>query len=192
MNEQLSLYCLALYGAGPVVALQALMRRRSARPATLYRVKGWRVFIPTILLPVEWLLPPALIFLGVGESQAGWRSLRLVGFAVGLSGAMLLTWAAIVLGRFFVHEAAVFQDHALITTGPYRFIRHPIYSAYLALLLGSGVATLNVWLLMLWPLSLLGILVQAGSEEQLLRTRFGQDYERYLGRTGQLVPRFWR
>jgi protein-S-isoprenylcysteine O-methyltransferase Ste14 len=97
-----------------------------------------------------------------------------------------------VLDRFFVHEAAVFQDHALITTGPYRFIRHPIYSGYLALLLGSGVATLNVWLLMLWPLSLLGILVQAGSEEQLLRTRFGQDYERYLGRTGQLVPRFWR
>jgi hypothetical protein len=66
-----------------------------------------------------------------------------------------------------------------------------VYAGYLALLLGTGVATLNVWLLLLWPVSLLGIRIQAGSEEQLLAERFGQDYERYVRRTGRLVPRFW-
>src|SRR5260370_29387765 len=86
---------------------------------------------------------------------------------------------------------AVREDHALIESGPCRFVRHPVYVGYLALLLGSGVASLNVCLWLLWPVSLLGILIQAASEEHLLGERFGQDYERYVRRTGRLVPRFW-
>ena len=143
-----------------------------------------------VLLPVEWLLPPGLITLRLGEIEVGWLPLRIVGLAVGLAGAVLLVWASVLLGRFMIHEAAVRADHALIETGPYRFVRHPVYAGYLALLLGSGVASLNVCLLLLWPVSLLGILIQAASEEQVLRARFGQDYERYVGRTGRLVPRF--
>ena len=192
MNEELRLFCLTLYGVGPVVALLAVLRRGREPLEKLNRVKGWRGYIPILLLPVEWLLPPVLIFLGIGEIQADLLSLRFVGFAVGMCGAALLAWSALVLGRFFVHDAAVLLDHALITSGPYRLIRHPVYAGYLALLLGSGVASLNVWLLLIWPLSLLGILLQAASEEQLLGTRFGQEYERYVGQTGQLVPRFWR
>ena len=107
------------------------------------------------------------------------------------SRAVVLLWASVLLGPLLVHEAAVREDHALIESGPYRFVRHPVYAGYLALLLGTGVATLNVWLLLLWPVSLLGILIQAGSEEQILDERFGQEYQRYVRRTGRLVPRFW-
>jgi protein-S-isoprenylcysteine O-methyltransferase Ste14 len=106
-------------------------------------------------------------------------------------GATLLVWASVLLGRLLIHEAAVREDHALIDRGPYRFVRHPVYAGFLALLLGSSVASLNVCLWLLWPVSLLGILIQAASEEQLLGERFGQDYERYVRRTGRLVPRFW-
>jgi protein-S-isoprenylcysteine O-methyltransferase len=155
------------------------------------RVRGWRWYVPPVLLPAEWLLPPALILLGLGEVPGGWLLLRLLGLAVGLAGAALLAWASAVLGRFLVHEAAVFPDHALITSGPYRFLRHPIYSGYLALLLGTGLGTLNVYLLLLWPISLAGILVQARSEEQLLGSKFGEAYRCYAGRTGRLVPRLW-
>jgi protein-S-isoprenylcysteine O-methyltransferase Ste14 len=116
---------------------------------------------------------------------------RLLGLAVSLAGVALLVWASVVLGRSLVHAAAVFQDHALVTGGPYRFLRHPIYSGYLALLLGSGLGMLNVYLLLLWPLSLLGILVQARSEERLLGLKFGPTYRRYAAGTGQLVPRLW-
>jgi protein-S-isoprenylcysteine O-methyltransferase len=192
MNDALRYCSLALFGVGPVVALLAVLRRGLRRPAPLDRVRGWRWHVPTVLLPVEWLLPPALIALGVGEIEAGWLPLRLAGLAVGLCGAGLLVWASALLGRFFVHEAAVLEDHALVTSGPYRFVRHPVYSGYLALLLGSGVGTLNAWLLLLWPVSLLGILIQAQSEERLLAARFGRDYECYARRAGRLVPRFWR
>jgi protein-S-isoprenylcysteine O-methyltransferase len=192
MSEALRLSSLALFAVGPVVAVLALLRRGVKPSPTLSRIKGWRWYVPVVLLPVEWVLPPALIALRVGEIEAGWLPVRLVGLAVGLTGAGLLGWASLRLGRFLLHEAAVREDHTLIESGPYRFVRHPVYAGYLALLLGSGVASLNVCLWLLWPVSLLGILLQVASEEQLLGVRFGQDYERYVRRTGRLVPRCWR
>ena len=191
MSEGLRLLSLSLFAVGPVVAVLALLRRGLKPSPTLSRIRGWRWYVPVVLLPVEWLLPPALIAVRVGEIEAGWLPVRVVGLAIGLAGAVLLVWASVLLGRFMIHEAAVREDHTLIESGPYRFVRHPVYMGYLALLLGSGVASLNVCLVLLWPVSLLGILIQAASEEQLLTAKFGQDYERYVGRTGRLVPRFW-
>jgi protein-S-isoprenylcysteine O-methyltransferase len=191
MHESLRLCFLVLYAIGPAVAMLALLRRRSGGSSAQSRVAGWRRYVPPLIVPVEWLLPPALLLLGVGEMQAGWIPLRLLGLTVGLGGAAVLVWASTSLGRYLVHEAAILQDHALITSGPYRYVRHPIYSGYLALLLGSGLGTLNIWLLLLWPLSLLGILIQAGSEERLLGSKFGEAYRRYAGRTGKLAPRVW-
>jgi protein-S-isoprenylcysteine O-methyltransferase Ste14 len=191
MSEALRLSSLALYAVGPVVAVLALLRRGLKPAPTRSRIRGWRWYVPAILLPLEWLLPPALIALRVGEIEADWLPVRVVGAAVGLAGAALLVWASVLLGRLLLHEAALREDHALIASGPYRFVRHPVYTGYLALLLGSGLASLNIYLWLLWPVSLLGILIQAASEEQLLRERFGQDYERYARRTGRLVPRFW-
>jgi protein-S-isoprenylcysteine O-methyltransferase Ste14 len=183
---------LALYAVGPAVALLALLQRGRTAAKAEERIGGWRWYVPTFLLPVEWALPPALILLGFGELQADWLPLRLLGVVTSLLGAVLLVWASVTLGRFLVHEAAVFPDHALITHGPYRFLRHPIYAGYLALLLGSGLGMLNVYLLFLWPLSLLGILIQARSEERLLEARFGPAYKDYAARTGKLLPRFGR
>jgi protein-S-isoprenylcysteine O-methyltransferase Ste14 len=191
MSEELRLSSLALFAVGPVVAVLALRARGLKPAATLSRIKGWRWYVPMVLLPVEWLLPPALIASQVGQIEAGWLPVRAVGLAVGLAGAVLLVWASVLLGPFLMHEAAIREDHALVVRGPYRLIRHPVYTGYLALLLGSGVASLNVFVLLLWPVSLLGILIQGASEEQLLGERFGRDYERYAGRIGRLVPRLW-
>jgi protein-S-isoprenylcysteine O-methyltransferase Ste14 len=191
MNEAMALLSLALFAVGPVIAVLALLRRRAQPSPTRSRISGWRWYVPSILLPVEWLLPPALIALRVGEIEAAWLPLRFAGLAIGLAGAVLLVWAAVRLGRFLMHEAAVRDDHALVVSGPYRLVRHPVYVGYLALLLGSGVASLNAWLLLLWPVSLLGIVIQAASEEQLLARRFGREYECYARRVGRLVPRFW-
>jgi protein-S-isoprenylcysteine O-methyltransferase Ste14 len=191
MTEALRLSSLVLFAVGPVVAVMALLRRGLEPSPTRSRIRTWRWYVPAVLLPAEWLLPPILIALRIGEIEAGWLPVRVVGLAVGLAGAVLLTWSAVLLGRFMVHEAAVREDHALIGSGPYRFVRHPVYAGYLALLLGSGIASLNICLWLLWPVSLIGILIQAASEEQLLGKRFGQEYQCYVRRTGRLVPRLW-
>jgi protein-S-isoprenylcysteine O-methyltransferase Ste14 len=189
LNEVLRLGSLALYAVGPLLALGSLWSREFKPAAGRVRVQGWRWYVPSVLLPIEWLLPPVLIALGVGEVPAGWTAVRLLGFAVGLGGAALIVWASLLLGKFLIHEAALLPEHTLVTAGPYRFVRHPVYSGYLALLLGTGVAGLNVWLLLLWPVSCLGILIQAGAEEQLLQAKFRRDHEEYVNRTGRLIPR---
>jgi protein-S-isoprenylcysteine O-methyltransferase Ste14 len=191
MSEGLRLSSLALFAVGPVVAVLALLRRGLKPSATLSRITGWRWYVPLVLLPVEWLVPPALIAFRVDEIETGWLPARVAGLAVGLTGAVLLVWASVLLGRFMMHEAAIREDHVLIESGPYQFVRHPVYTGYLALLLGSGVASLNGCLLLLWPVSLLGIRIQAASEEQLLGARFGRDYQRYVGQIGRLVPHCW-
>jgi|SRR5579871_228153 len=189
MIEALRLSALALYAVGPAVSVIAMWGRWLKPSPMRSRFRGWRWYLRSVLLPAEWLLPPILIALRIGEIETGWLPVRVVGLVVGVAGAWLLIWSAIVLGRFLMHEAAVREDHALIGTGPYRFVRHPVYAGYLALLLGSGVASLNICLWLFWPVSFIGILIQAASEEQLLGERLGQDYERYLRRTDRLVPR---
>src|SRR5262249_46828794 len=154
MNEALRLSSLVLFAVGPVVAVLALLRRGFKPSPKSCRIKGWRWYVPAALLPVEWLLPPAMIALRIGEIERDWLPVRVAGLALGVAGAALLVWASVVLGRFLMHEAAVREDHALIASGPYRFVRHPVYTGYLALLLGCGVASLNACLLLLWPVSL--------------------------------------
>ncbi len=188
MSEALRLASMALFAVGPAVAILALVRRRLKPSETLSRIQGWRWYVPVALLPIEWLLPPALIGLRVGEIELGWLPARVAGLTVGLAGAALLAWASIRLDQFMMHEAAIRQDHTLIASGPYRFVRHPVYAGYLALLLGVGVASMNFSLVLLWPASLVGILIQAAAEERLLVQRFGRDYERYVRQTGRLVP----
>src|SRR5687768_13279518 len=100
MSEALRLSSLALFAVGPLIAALALLCRGAKPSATLNRITGWRWYVPVILLPVEWLLPPALIALRVGEIEAGWLPVRVVGLAVGLAGAVLLVWASVLLGRF--------------------------------------------------------------------------------------------
>jgi len=185
--------CLAsFYVVGPLAALVALWSRRSATVPVQYATASWRRHVPALLLPFEWLMPPVLLLTGFGEVEADWLAVRLAGFLLALGGAVVVLLAPFTLGRFLVHKAVVFEDHALVTTGPYRFVRHPVYAGYLALLLGSGLGSLNACLLIFWPVSLLGILLQARAEDDLLALKFGSAWRDYCGRAGLLLPRFRR
>src|SRR5688572_22456893 len=131
MNEALRLTSLALFAVGPAVAVLALCCRGLAPAPTRSRIQGWRWYVPPVLLPLEWLLAPALIALRIGEGEADWLAVRVVGLVVGVAGAVLLVWASVLLGRLLIHEAGVREDHTLIERGPYRFVRHPVYAGYL-------------------------------------------------------------
>ena len=101
-------------------------------------------------------------------------------------------WVAVTLGRFLVPRAVVFEGHKLVTGGPYALLRHPDYSAILALWLGAALGTLNRGLLLLFPLAVLGFWMEARLEEQLLESKFGESYRMYARRRGRFIPRgFW-
>jgi protein-S-isoprenylcysteine O-methyltransferase Ste14 len=80
-----------------------------------------------------------------------------------------------------------------VTSGPYRWIRHPIYTAYLINYLSGGLLASN-WVLTFVPLAFFGwmIINRIPREEEVMRQEFGQDYLDLERRTGRLLPRVLR
>lgn len=190
MIEALRLFFLAFYAIGiAVLVVRVLPLALRSAPAER-RADGMSRYLPFVLLPVGFLVPPVVMLTRAGELDAGWLAVRLVGLFLGLYAAVILPWSASTLGRFLVPQARVSRDHELVVEGPFRFVRHPAYSGDLALWLGSALATLNVLLVVLWPLYVLGARMQSRVEDQLLESRFGSDYRRYAARVGAFLPRF--
>jgi protein-S-isoprenylcysteine O-methyltransferase Ste14 len=81
-------------------------------------------------------------------------------------------------------------DRVLVDTGPYRWIRHPIYTAYLVNYVSGGLVAGNLVLTFV-PVIFFGLLVfvRVDKEEALLIDEFGQNYRDYMKRTGRLLPK---
>ena len=107
---------------------------------------------------------------------------------VGLGIAFAL-WAIATLGRHYDLELEVHRDHELVRSGPYRFVRHPIYTGLGLHFAGACLATGNLLLiagtlLVTYP----ALYLRARTEERLLRERFGAAYDQYAREVGMLVP----
>ncbi len=104
--------------------------------------------------------------------------------------SVILAWmAARHLDKQWRFEAALSEDHELIKTGPYRWLRHPIYASMLGMLLATGLA--KTW----WPLLVAGVVfylvgteIRIGSEDSLLAARFGEEFAQYKRTTPAYVP----
>ena len=111
--------------------------------------------------------------------------LRWVGVGL-LTGGIALLWAAhYLLDVIFNSLVGTREEQKLVTSGPYRLIRHPIYIAYFMNYLGGGLLASH-WVLTFIPLIFFGILVinRMGKEEAMLREEFGAEYEEYARKIG--------
>jgi protein-S-isoprenylcysteine O-methyltransferase Ste14 len=93
------------------------------------------------------------------------------------------------LGRQWSYEARVIEGHRLVTEGPYRWVRHPIYTAMFGKLLASNFAFGAPWgLLIAGSIFVAGTLVRIRAEEKLMREAFGAAYDEYARRVPAFVP----
>lgn len=100
----------------------------------------------------------------------------------------LAAWAQSHLGRNVSTTVVIHEDHELITTGPYRWVRHPLYTVGI-LMLASLILISGSWLLA--ALTVIGVTalnVRCRKEEANLRDRFGQAYADYAARTRRFLP----
>ena len=120
------------------------------------------------------------------ESPGGYG---VIGMAVILVGVQLRQSAARALGRHFTVVLSVLPDHELVSSGPYRWLRHPNYASLLLIALGTGImvrsplflaGTLALWL----PLALMRI----RAEERVLESRLGERWTEYANRRWSLLP----
>ena len=116
--------------------------------------------------------------------------LRWLGVGIALIGFALLQWAQVTLGRNWSDAPRMMKEQALITSGPYQFIRHPIYTAFI-LILGSTLLISSNWLIGLcWAgMTVLDIASRIGFEESIMLEYFGDQYREYMKKTGRLLPR---
>jgi protein-S-isoprenylcysteine O-methyltransferase Ste14 len=117
--------------------------------------------------------------------------LRWLGFGVWAIAMPILWWIEISLGKNFNTTLHLREEHTLVTSGPYKYVRHPMYAVQIPLILSWLPASAN-WLVGL-PGLLGGLLVfifRIPQEEKIMLERFGQDYRDYMDRTGRFLPRF--
>jgi protein-S-isoprenylcysteine O-methyltransferase Ste14 len=116
--------------------------------------------------------------------------LRWAGVGIAILGFILLQWAQVTLGKSWSDTPRMMKEQTLITSGPYQFIRHPIYTAFI-LILGSTLFISANWLIgIAWiGMTVLEVTSRVAFEESLMVEYFGDEYRQYMKRTGQLLPR---
>lgn len=105
-------------------------------------------------------------------------------------GSVGIVMAAVrALGKEWSVTARVVEGHQLATRGPYRFVRHPIYTGMLGMLLATGLA-ISHWLSVVLALVIffIGTIIRVRSEERLLREEFGPEFEAYAQRVPAMLP----
>ncbi len=110
-----------------------------------------------------------------------------LGVAICALGVAVAVQARVVLGRNWGIPMSRRVDPELVTSGPYRFVRHPIYSGILLAMVGSALATGPIWIGAL-VLSGSYFLYSAGREEAFMLERFPEQYPPYRRRTKMLIP----
>jgi protein-S-isoprenylcysteine O-methyltransferase Ste14 len=117
--------------------------------------------------------------------------LRWTGVVIAIIGFVLLQWSQVTLANSWSDTPRMMKEQTLITSGPYRTIRHPIYTAFI-LILGSTLFISSNWLIGLcWAgMTVLEVVSRIGFEESLMVEFFGEQYREYMKKTGRLLPKF--
>ncbi len=171
-----------------VVWLLAAIRTKP----TQQRAKSWYRFAYGILVA-------AAFYLVLGDLMpAKWLRWRIaphspvvsaVGVTLTFLGMAFAIWARFYLGQNWSSAVSVKIGHELVRTGPYAWVRHPIYSGLLVAVIGTVLVRGQVRgipaLLLLWT----GFWMKRRVEDQFMRKTFGAEYERYMRTTGSVVPR---
>lgn len=115
-----------------------------------------------------------------------------LGVALVIAGLAVRHWAARTLGSWFTRSVAISPDHRVVTTGPYRYVRHPGYAGALLSLLGLALTLWN-WagVLIMVIGCLLAYIPRIKAEEAALEASLGGPYREFQRTRRRLIPGIW-
>jgi protein-S-isoprenylcysteine O-methyltransferase Ste14 len=113
--------------------------------------------------------------------------------ALSIGSVWIVLSAVRTLGKQWSFSARIVHDHTLVTGGPYGLVRHPIYTGMIGMMIATGLA-ISTWEALVGAIifGLLGTTIRIRSEEKLLRSTFGGEFERYAQTVPALFPRLFR
>ncbi|MHC4219584.1 MAG: methyltransferase [Planctomycetota bacterium] len=118
--------------------------------------------------------------------------LRLIGAPLGLVGLALFHWVFRNLGENVTPTAQTRKQHNLVTSGPYRWVRHPMYSSGLVLFASYFLLSANWFAAIMCGMAFVMLVIRLPAEEANLIERFGGEYRAYMQGTGRFLPRLHR
>jgi len=116
--------------------------------------------------------------------------LRWIGLPIGVAAGILMIATLRTLGPNLTDTVVTRAEHTLITTGPYRRVRHPFYLAFLLALIANSLVSANAYIAATGATAFALITLRTKIEEAKLIDRFGDEYRNYISRTGRFFPRF--
>lgn len=158
--------------------------KRNAPGSLLKRPLGIRLITLAVLILLILLHVPLASRHNLDTTNAVSET---VGFVVYLLGLALAIWARLNLGRNWGMPMTLKDDPELVTSGPYKYIRHPIYSGILLAILGTAVAVNLFWLYVFIGISVYFI-YSATVEEKIMEKQFPAKYLAYKKKSKMLVP----
>ncbi len=119
--------------------------------------------------------------------------LSILGVIIGIMSLLLFVWVHLSLGKFFTYKIQITKNQELVKKGPYKYVRHPMYSAFILLHISVILITYNWFIASTWSFGLFVVLVfRIGKEERLLLEKFSTDYSSYMKETGRFFPRIFK
>jgi len=114
--------------------------------------------------------------------------IALVGLVTVLMGVVFSIWARVMLGGNWSNSVTVKEDHTLVRRGPYRIVRHPIYSGILLGMIGSALQRGEIRSFVGIVICGLSFWLKTRAEEQFMVQRFGEEYLQYCHQVKALAP----
>jgi len=111
-----------------------------------------------------------------------------IGLIIQLASIVLAVAARYYLGRNWSGEVRIANEHELMRSGPYRFVRHPIYSAILGMYIGTVLVSGEIHAPIAFVIVTLAYWRKIGLEERALHERFGAEFAAYCRETSALIP----
>ena len=194
MNFELMLRLLVLLIRSPPTPFPVGSTKRAREEELIKRQEeGWLAMVLRMSAAIPLFL---MILLNIFFPEwVGWSKvnlpnwLRIVGISLALVSVLGLWWVFHTIGSNVTETVLTKDSQVLVTSGPYRWIRHPLYTGALLFMFSLSMV-FEDWVIFFFSLAGLlafRLLVIPAEEEQLLEA-FGEDYECYQSRTGSLLP----
>jgi protein-S-isoprenylcysteine O-methyltransferase Ste14 len=133
-----------------------------------------------------------LLFVPIPGLRPGWLagglSIRVAGLAIQTAALLLAVWARRHLGRNWSAKITIAEGHELVRSGPYRMLRHPIYTAMILMFVGTSIVVGTLHGIVAVAVIIAAYWRKIRLEEQNLRNVFGASYDDYRRRTWALIP----
>jgi protein-S-isoprenylcysteine O-methyltransferase Ste14 len=115
--------------------------------------------------------------------------LRVLGLVLSVLSVPYAYWVGRTLAKNYSFTVEIQEDHSLVTTGPYKRVRHPLYSATMLFLASLVLVTDNWLFLVILLLMIPGLYKRIKNEEEAMVGEFGDEYIAYMKHTGRLFPK---